>query len=619
MARRYESPVTPLATATPSRRDALTEAADRAAARALRRFLIAQTAGRTEGTLREKRAAVAACIQVGFIAAGPVPCLETVRELAERWEAGEREIANYEDGDRCGRPRKFIDPRLETMITNAVDNQDYDSVDQLAFRVMREAARLRVRKPSYYAVKIRVARLGVLRRSAARHGRNAAVLDGIPSSTVPADYTHDVYTLDELTLPFRVRVFDPVVKKLVAVKPDVVLVQDYKSRATVGYLLADPSRRTTTEGSMPTGGVDTVDVLGALMSAACPELAPPATVDFAGRLCGSLRWDNHKAHKKLSEALKKVGIEVKRLPGRRPKNRGVVEALVDLFKQECAGITGHVDLHKPVEQLGETSLEGERTAASAGGDRVTRKTPILVDQLLDMREAAEVCDRIIRLYNDTHVCEDHGLTPREAFTAFKPRQARTGRDLLHLPGFFPAKTTRVRKEGIVHIRNKRKYRFACEFEGWLALLGKEVTYRIDPLLRGIFVRTPQHGAAFLPPLGRYAREKDEAEIAQQQSAPAALYSDLAAKSRELRDVLAFGLAEVQRRDEAVKAAKRKAADGEPADDAADGEAPEQATAAPASTGAVGSDSAPPAKAAEPDPPRAPRNPFDVRPKDPDLL
>lgn len=66
-------------------------------------------------------------------------------------------------------------------------------------------------------------------------------------------------------------------------KPSVVVIQDYCSRAIVGYHVADPSRRSgLTADSRP--GIDKDELLAALLSTAMPDIAPAACRAYAGSL-----------------------------------------------------------------------------------------------------------------------------------------------------------------------------------------------------------------------------------------------------------------------------------------------------------------------------------------------
>jgi hypothetical protein len=249
--------------------------------------------------------------------------------------------------------------------------------------VKTKADALGIAVPSYAIVKHRIAQHGREQRSAGRHGVAAAVHDAQVVATVPCEYVHEIYTLDEFLLPAWVRAWYRAERRYISIRPWVVVLQDYLARPVVAWHLCDPARLGV-DSAEPLGRYDSDDVLATLLTGACPELAPDSTADFSGRLMRVLRWDNHSTHEALRERIRRIGIRVPDLPVARPKNRGVVEALIKTLKRWCEGLNGvhgHINEYLPTDRTPDDitrmeDLEALRTEASARGERVPRRDPM---------------------------------------------------------------------------------------------------------------------------------------------------------------------------------------------------------------------------------------------------
>ena len=136
-----------------------------------------------------------------------------------------------------------------------------------------KAEKLGLPAPSYGTVFSLYAAEGTLHISAAHHGKDAAEIDGLPHSAVPAPYTHDVWTLDEFLLPIWTRLYDPVSKGWSSCKLTVVVIIDNCSRVIVSYWVCDPARRFDRSDDSVHMGADGTDILAALVGAAAPEVA----------------------------------------------------------------------------------------------------------------------------------------------------------------------------------------------------------------------------------------------------------------------------------------------------------------------------------------------------------
>jgi CBS domain-containing protein len=281
--------------------------------RATRRFNIARVAASLPGSLREQRRTLARLIAAGAVpGVTETPSRSTLAALRAKWNDGAHALDDYRDQERSGRPRTPLDERLMDAARTLISNGSAPSIRALHTELEGPAAALGLPRPTY-AVLRRIFGQHVIRRTAAKYGAAGAELDAIPHATVPARHTHDVWTLDELLLPAWIRSWNRVRKVWVSVRPWVVIVIDVRSRAALAALLVDPARRTDPATGEPAGAVTREDVLAALLSVACRELAPAATQELAGYLARTIRWDRAQAHRALESALHRIGVECRPL------------------------------------------------------------------------------------------------------------------------------------------------------------------------------------------------------------------------------------------------------------------------------------------------------------------
>jgi transposase InsO family protein len=549
-----ESPLRP--TGGPGRAARLDEAARLSAEseRARRRYLISGivAAFGADASPREQIEAVQKAINVGVLDVAAVPSSRTIRRWLAKRAARPNSIDSFKEEPRCGRTRLHIDARLGKIIEDAVRTQRPKSIRRVHKTVKEAAALHGLHAPSYGTVYAFYKALGTLLASAARHGKEAAEIDGLPHSTVPAPFTHDVWTLDELVLPVWTRLYNPVTKGWNSFRPTVVVIYDNCSRVIVGYWVCDPDRRfTRTEPGLHMGA-DKTDVLATLVGAACPQVAPSACRAYSGYLPQTLRWDRAWAHRALAEGLVGLNIEVPDLPGNRPINRGLGERGIGTIKPMCDSILGYNQEYSPSDRPG-PAVEDDQEVAAGTDSRVKTKTFIDPEYLYSIDEIRPLFDAVVRQYNELH--EHRGIEmqcPGDVYRKQlrRPRERRRGADIRLL---LDPKVVKVAREGVVHWEGPRSYRFATA-AGVLALtLGAPVSYRADPMLRGLFAEADGH-PLFLKPLSVWAAEQNPAHVAKDQKAAAGRAFVDANRVRRLADAQAIGLAALEQAESAQLAA-----------------------------------------------------------------
>jgi hypothetical protein len=534
MALRHEQPIARIGAPTPTILadiQARTLAAD---LRARRRYLMARLAANTNGSLAVKRNAIMAAMNSGLIPAGAYPTRETVRQLMAKWQSGDREVGDFYDAPRSGRPAFrlpiVVEQKLKDLIESGLGRTPGEIITSL-----ENDPEFRGPMPTPYQVSRRLAQVGRLVRSAARHGSRAGDIDALPQSRVPVRWTHEMWALDELTLPVFHRQYSRKWRRWVSVRADVVLIVDVRSGAVVGYYITDSSRRVDDRGEQALGGFDADDVLSAILSAACPELAPNATREFAGFLPARIRWDNASAHKALASWIQEqttLEIDTRRIPKRRATSNGAVERRVGILKSWCRGIHGHMDAYLPTDQVWNEAAANpaaERTlAAGSTPDRAPRRLPIDPSQLLSLDELRDAFDRVVQRYNKEHVNRMVRAAHADVYWEYLiPGTPRNGEALVRS---LPLCTTRVQREGVVHHRGGIAHAFRPQFAGLLILPDTPVSYYADPVMRGVFALF-QNRLHFLQPTRVWALDPDGAAVGRAHATLARGASDHAAELR----------------------------------------------------------------------------------------
>ena len=475
---------------------------------------------------------------------------EALRYLAEKFQSGKKSSDDYLDTPRSGRPNRIAGILMEKIQTAVLTAEDRP-VSLLYFNLSQFADGLGIPMPSYDTVKRCVAKLGHTAQVAATFGAKAAQVEGMTHGSVPAQFPHDVWVLDEFDAPFYSRVYDKKLAEWVSVRATVVTVVDHRTGVVVGYWLVDPSRRTDKEtGYVMRAGFEADDVMAALLTAAWGQrLATPATADFTGWMPRCLRWDNHKTHGKLRDILEKLGerlhlevasfypasedvpmtsfadwhevdvegvsysdsrdgVIVPKLPIMRAINRGKIERSIGIVKGWCRHLDSHVDRVIPLDRL-DTSPKWQRDVSAGSGKREYRRIPTDVMRLPDINESRAILDTLIHRFNHVAVPRRTGMTRKAHFRRdWQPKTVRPGGDLL---AAIDPKVGFVSPQGIEHHHDGKSTLFSYQVDGRFALmLDTEVIYKADPLQRCIWVNIDGRWY-WVPPKFEWASEPGRAE------------------------------------------------------------------------------------------------------------
>lgn len=527
----------------PSTRQRKTRQAKKGWERAVRRHAIARLATASTGSLQKKQDAVEAAMKAGLIAPGSIPSRETIRTLENAYRSGKVLVEDFLDGHRTGRPRKQLALLLEQEIDRVVKGGFPVSALELTHDLHEIAVREGLEPPTYHDVHRRFSEAGRFRRAVARHGSRAGEIDATAHTRVPSREVHDVWALDELTLPVWSRRWNRVTERWESLLRDVIIVMDLKSTAVVGWEFADADRRENRDGFPTESGFAARDVLGALLNAACPELAPDSTRHFAGYLPTRIRWDNATPHKFLKGWIDDApGLDIEMTPiGKRRANRnGAAENRVRLIKNWCSGMFGFKDAYAPTDQV--TSMEkanqGRYRTAMAGGTqhRVPRRVPVAPDQLMSEAELRELFDALVLRYNHRHVNSYFRARPVDLYQEnLNRRRPRRGHDLVRA---LEPTTSLVTPKGIRHFSDSREFHFDAEINGALLMVDTAVTYYPDPMNRGAFVDWSGR-LHFVRPNDTPSAER-ASRFAQSWGGLARTYSDEAAAIREADLVVELG-------------------------------------------------------------------------------
>ena len=312
--------------------------------------------------------------------------------------------------------------------------------------------------------------------TASAFGRKAAELDTMQKGVIPSKHPHDVWTLDETKLPVWIKVFDPVRRRLIAKKADLVIIVDHHARVIPGYWIVPASA--TVDASEAAKGAD---VMAALLGAALPELASPACRPFAGFLPTTLRMDRAGAHHAVASLLSTHKVVVPKLPAGTPFKRGMVERLIGSIKRLCARLRGFEDDYTVAEHATEAPPV-LRSLVAAKGDRYPRKTLIATEDLMTLDELRVAFDGLVAAYHQ----RPHRIlrgTPEGVYQLrLKPARVRSGRDAMSWQE--PTSLT-FRPSGFQH----RHIDFIPPYHELHAFrVGQQYHAYPDPGLRGLYVR-----------------------------------------------------------------------------------------------------------------------------------
>src|SRR5690606_25534913 len=133
---------------------------------------------------------------------------------------------DFQERPRRGRPPHVWHPQVVEYFEDLMLAQIHDSVAGL-FRDLEAYAKANgLPVPAEGSLRSRYDAFDLAARSAARHGRKAARADAMVKSAVPAEYPHHYWTLDELLASVWIRVFHPVLRLLVSVRPWIIVIAD---------------------------------------------------------------------------------------------------------------------------------------------------------------------------------------------------------------------------------------------------------------------------------------------------------------------------------------------------------------------------------------------------------
>lgn len=566
MPRSNSNPVVLYGTRSEARKRKSEKIADRRQVDAIARFetarFVAEGLAPLHLSLREKAEMVEAAIEGKLLPWRAPTSHESIRQLEAGWRAGKQSIVDYVCRPPTGRRPKGYDQRLVKNVCDAVKNSTFKSVRGLALRITLEGEALGVDAaaiPKYDAVLAMVSAQGPVANTGARYGSRAAELRAMAHGTLACKQTNAIFTVDETKAPWYERGWDYIIEQFVSVRPTIIVVRDYKSGATVGYHISNPMRRIDSATGRPMcDGYDSADVFAALLAAACPDTSPPATRRFSGYLpSSSLRWDNHSTHAKLGPILRELGratkvdvtgfflepdddeagddtspaelgIRIPYLRVRFPKSRGDIENTLKFVKNLCIHFDGHVDRIRPLDRLEEDPMD-ERTRGAASSDFTPRREVLPPSALPTREEQAAKFDALVCYQNERHINRVHHRTALARYHEFMPRVCRKGADILQA---LPLRTTYVQGNGIVVYDDQKEHRFTNHVAGKFVLeLGAQVTYRADPLFRGIWAEI-DGTTYFLPRKEEYAQGANRGKLVELNAkGEARAASDSAAESR----------------------------------------------------------------------------------------
>lgn len=427
---------------------------------------------------------------------------------------------------KSGRPPMELHPDLLEYWEDQILWDWYFSVASLIRDVQGWAEKNGYEVPSEAHLRARYDRTDVAKISAARHGRRAARMDAVPHSAVPTDFTHEVWTLDEKDSPVAIQYFHPRLKRLVSVYPKLILMADNHSRVILSFHVAEPFK----DGSDAVG-VTEAEVTGTFFSACIPELASQGCRPFSGFLPHTVRLDKAGAHNDLKGMTKKHGLDVPKLPGASPPNRGSIERVIGSVAGLLDGFKGHENKWVPMDRVDEAEAAKREAGALRKNRRFPRRSPIAVGDLMTMKEySAALADRFEE-YNLRH----HrmiGCSPDVSYFQQLDRSVlRLGRDAISM---LKPRTLTVTKDGLEH-RNKV---FAAVAGDEFMRVGQQLQCRVDPLLRAMWAEVGDR-QWLLWPKDVFARMNAAEDVARKRAAGVQEYSEQAAEalSRRLADLV----------------------------------------------------------------------------------
>ena len=410
------------------------------------------------------------------------------------------------------------------------------------------AKKLKLERPTGHKVRLALNDLGHAFHRAAAQGGQAVRIDGVPHAAVPTDHPHQLWTTDTFDFPVLMRGYDASAEpgsaaEYFGVPCEGILVIENHSGCILSDYLCDPTGRKDDVDQDAPGGprysredaysrdkATAQEVLGALLSAALPDLAPDPLKPVAGRLPSvALRCDV-KVQRQLRERLQAIGLAVPELEGNSPNQRGIVEAIIGGVKGRAATLPGARPLYAEATRS-EAAVAKERVQRAPKKHRPRPTIPIAARDYPDIRMARRLLREVVDEYNHTpgeNTPENPlGLSPFQRLRAgvrgpeCAEPHGRPGTDAYRLmePNSTVVDKKSIRHRGVQFAASPTL--FAESADGGPVVgfgIGELVDYRVDPLLRGIFAqarhsRLGEHPVMFLGRLTDVSRASDAAAVA----------------------------------------------------------------------------------------------------------
>lgn len=486
--------------------------------------------------------------------------LKKAEEIEERGE--DLSLFHFLEKSPPGRAPEPIDPELEEFMDRQIIDGSALYATDLHEAVEKKAEELGVDSPSLDQVRRYIDDFPMPERLAGKYGRRAAYIDAMPRSTLPADASHQMWLLDETPAPVNVREADPDTAQLVPVRPWIIILMEVFSRVILSFFVVPPFKY----GRTPTYTSD--DILGTLLGGAFEDLAPDVCRPFAGYLPKEMRWDKHKTHEKLADALRALHINVVDPVGEMPMRQGRIERINKTVKSLCRDLRGHVDTYLPVhkELLKEAPEKARTRAAGSATYREKRKQLIAVEDLYTVEEFSEQFGERVALYQDDVHSMLGGVSPHVAYARSRP-DGHPGVNALALMRNTVLTVTRA---GIDHTYKGQRVLFSPASIGETIDPGEKLHCYTDPLMRRLFTRLPDGRIRAMMRAEDWARTDDYVATIRDQQRRLAEASDRARQVRAEKLDAEVGAGAAERAE-----AQRRELLGEPDDPEEQGLPPRQ--------------------------------------------
>lgn len=460
---------------------------------------------------------------------GPAPSYATLWRWVDHYEEVKKagrapRILDFVAQSSSGRNRKPIHPVIEDFLHEQIVKGQIRTGTKLHKAAVKKAKEEGVPQPSEWQVRRYIEEFDIVEMVGGRYGRRAALIDAMPKGRLPTDWSNDVWMLDETRAPAYIRALDRGTLEWAPVKPWVILLMDVFSRLILSFWVVEPYKY----GTEPTYTSD--DVLGTLLGASFPAVAPDITQRYAGYLPRELRWDKHSTHQKLADNIRRLGIHVCEPVGESPYRQGRVERLNGTIKGLCDFIKGVDHAFQPVHR--DTMKEdpkNTRSRAAGSKHRESAKQQIAVEDLHDVHSFREALAEQIQEYNEQQHSMLRGLSPEVAYVqGLDKEKARPGEDALLL---MEEKVLTCTKVGVDHTVNGDRVVFNPLSVDFDIGVGDQLLCFADPLQRRLFVHQDGRTKAMMPSED-WARKDDYIGTVKDQQRAAAQASERGEKIRK---------------------------------------------------------------------------------------